>query len=103
MQGLILFTWASTRKAVTQCSQAPLGPKARYISFPKNTKARLRVLPYLMKMGLGKEEVDGDVIMEEPEVGYYASHRIATFRHNTIKPLLGINKKDPHIHRGSVN
>ena len=38
MQGLILFTWASTRKAAPQCSQAPLGPKARYVSFPTVTK-----------------------------------------------------------------
>ena len=56
-----------------------------------------------MKMGQQEEEVDGDVVVEEPKLGYYASHRIATFRHNTIKPLLGINKKDPHICRGSVS
>ena len=56
-----------------------------------------------MKMGLGKEEVDGDVVVEEPKIGYYASHRIASFRRNTIKPLLGIDRKDPHIHRGSVD
>ena len=70
---------------------------------PHSLKARLRVLPYLMKMGLGKEEVDGDVVVEEPKLGYYASHRIASFRRYTKKPLLGINRKDPHIHRGSVN
>ena len=53
-------------------SQAPLGPKARYVSFPIVTKARLRVLPYLMKMGLQKEEVDGDDVAGEPKLGYYA-------------------------------
>ena len=58
-----------------------------------------------MKMGLGKEEVDGDVVVEEPKVGYYASHRFATIRRNIIKPLLGINKNGTHppVHRGSVD
>ena len=56
-----------------------------------------------MKMGQQEEEVDGNVVAEEPRLGYYASHRFATIRRNTRKPLLGINKRDPHIYRGSVN
>ena len=54
-------------------------------------------------------EVDGDVVMEEPKLGYHASHKFASYRRFTRKPLLGINcwtlhqlEEDPPIRRGSV-
>ena len=41
---------------------------------------RQQVLPYLMKMDHPEEEeVDGDVVVEEPKLGYRASHRFASF------------------------
>ena len=42
----------------------PFGPKARYVSFPIVTKARQRVLPYLMKMD--RQEGDDDVMEDGP-------------------------------------
>ena len=51
----------------------PLGPKVRFVSFPSLTKARRKVLPYLNKMDPREEEVDGDVVAEEPKLGYYDS------------------------------
>ena len=36
--------------------------------------ARQRVLPYLHKKDLEGGEVDGDVAVEEPKLGYHASH-----------------------------
>ena len=46
------------------------GPEARYISFPNVTKARQRVLPYLMKIDQEEDEIDGDAVAEEPKLGY---------------------------------
>ena len=63
-----------------------------------------------MKMDpeVGGEE-DGDVVVEEPKLGYRATHKFASYRHFTRKPLLGIScwtfhqlEWDPPIRRGSV-
>ena len=42
-------------------------------------------------MDLQEEEVGGDDVVEEPKLGYYASHRFASFQALHKKPLLGIS------------
>ena len=62
-----------TRKAVPRYAHEPLSAlRQGALASPKSLRARLRVLPYLTKMGLGEEEVDDDD-EEEPKIGYYAS------------------------------
>ena len=75
IQGQVLFTWASARKAVPLCAHKPLlALRQGTLASPQSLKARRWVLPYLMKMGHQEEEVDVDVVVEEPKLGYYASH-----------------------------
>ena len=84
IQGQVLFTWASARKAVPRYAHKPLlALRQGTLASPQSLKARLRVLPYLMKMGLGKEEVDGDVVVKNPSSGIMLHTGFAPFRRLT--------------------